>query len=89
MSTASVRVQHVSRLKPKYLLFAFVGLMLAYVLRHNESFLIDPKAPVWQHYQPFKWWLLPHGLAGAWRSCWARCSSPTVSASAIPNFIVS
>ena len=39
--------------------------MVAYVLRHNEHFLIDPKDPVWQHYQLFKWWLLPHGLAGA------------------------
>jgi hypothetical protein len=27
--------------------------------------LIDAKDPVRQHYQPFKWWLLPHGLAGA------------------------
>jgi len=47
------------------LLFGFIGLMVAYVLRHNEHFLIDPKDPVWQHYQLFKWWLLPHGLAGA------------------------
>src|SRR5262245_13766541 len=51
--------------RPKYLLFAFVSLMFAYVLRHNEYFLVEPNAPVWQHYQPFKWWLLPHGLAGA------------------------
>jgi len=39
--------------------------MLAYVLVHNESFLVHPKDPVWQHYHPFRWWLLPHGLAGA------------------------
>jgi uncharacterized membrane protein len=39
--------------------------MLAYVLWHNEHFLIDAKDPIWQHYEPFKWWLLPHGLAGA------------------------
>ena len=39
--------------------------MLAYVLWHNESFLINRADPVWQHYQPFRWWLLPHGLAGA------------------------
>ena len=54
-----------SWLRPKYLLAAFIGLMYAYVVVHNESFLIHPKAPVWQHYQPFKWWLLPHGIAGA------------------------
>ena len=65
MSTASVTVRRVSWMKPKYLAFAFVGLMVAYVLRHNESFLVNAKDPVWQHYQPFKWWLLPHGLAGA------------------------
>jgi uncharacterized membrane protein len=47
------------------LCFAFIGLMIAYVLQHNESFLIHPKDPVWQHYHPFRWWLLPHGLAGA------------------------
>jgi uncharacterized membrane protein len=51
--------------RAKYLLFAVVGLMIAYVLRHNESFLIHPNDPIWQHYQPFKWYLLPHGLAGA------------------------
>jgi uncharacterized membrane protein len=54
-----------SWLRPKYLLFGFIGLMLAYVLVHDESFLVDPKDPEWQHIQLFRWWLLPHGLAGA------------------------
>jgi uncharacterized membrane protein len=53
------------RLRPKYLLFAAIGLMLAYVVSHDESFLVHPKDPMWQHYEPFKWWLLPHGIAGA------------------------
>ena len=39
--------------------------MAIYVLQHNERFIVDPKAPVWNHYQPFKWWLLVHGLGGA------------------------
>ena len=67
MSTAaaSVRTQRSSRLRPKYFLFAYFGLMFAYVLAHNESFLIHRSDPVWHHYQPFKWYLLPHGLAGA------------------------
>jgi len=39
--------------------------MLGYVLLHNQRFLIHRPAPVWQHYQPFRWYLLPHGLAGA------------------------
>jgi uncharacterized membrane protein len=54
-----------SWLHPKYLLFAAIGLMLAYVVPHDESFLVHPKDPLWQHYEPFKWWLLPHGIAGA------------------------
>lgn len=54
-----------SWLRPKYLLFGFIGLMLAYVLAHDENFLINPKDPEWQHIQLFRWWLLPHGLAGA------------------------
>src|SRR5580700_7157878 len=65
MSTATVTARPMSRWKTKYLLFAFLGVMFCYVLGHNEGFLVNPKDPVWQHYQPFKWWLLPHGLAGA------------------------
>ena len=65
MATTSTSLPRVSSVRSKYLLFAFIGLMIAYVLRHNEHFLIDATDPVWQHYQPFKWKLLPHGLAGA------------------------
>lgn len=35
--------------RPKYLLFGFIALMTAYVLSHNERFLIDAKHPAWQH----------------------------------------
>jgi len=65
VSTSPMAIQRNSWLRPKYVLFAFIGLMLAYVLAHNESFLINPRDPEWPHIQPFKWWLLPHGLAGA------------------------
>jgi uncharacterized membrane protein len=44
--------------------FGFILLMMAYVLNHNERFLINSSDPVWKHYQTFKWWLLPHGMAG-------------------------
>ena len=49
----------------KYPVFAVIAAMMAYVLYHNERFIIDAANPVWGHYEPFKWWLLPHGLAGA------------------------
>jgi hypothetical protein len=65
LSTIPAPLQRSSWLRAKYILFGFVGVMLLYGLRHNESFLIHPQDPVWQHYQPFKWWLLPHGIAGA------------------------
>lgn len=54
-----------SWLRPKFLLFGFIGVMLAYVLKHDESFLINAKDPEWLHIQSFRWWLLPHGIAGA------------------------
>jgi uncharacterized membrane protein len=52
-------------LRTKHILFAFIALMMAYVISHNERFLIDPAHPIWQHYEAFKWWLLVHGVAGA------------------------
>jgi uncharacterized membrane protein len=52
-------------MRPKYLLFAFIALMYAYVLWHNERFLINSADSEWTHIAPFKWILLPHGLAAA------------------------
>ncbi len=49
----------------KYVVFFGIAVMMAYVLYHNERFLIEPDNPIWQHYEPFKWWLLPHGIFGA------------------------
>jgi len=51
--------------RAKNLVFGCIALMAAYVIRHNEHFIIDRSDPFWQHIQTFKWWLLPHGLAGA------------------------
>lgn len=49
----------------KYLVFAAIAAMAVYVLYHKEHFLIDAADPAWSHYEPYKWWLLPHGIAGA------------------------
>ncbi len=65
MATSSLPLQGGLRSRAKYVLWAVIGLMLAYVLRHNESFLIHSDDPIWQHYHPFRWYLLPHGVAGA------------------------
>ena len=53
------------KLNAKYVVFILIGIMSTYVLYHNERFLIDSSHPVWQHYESFKWWLLPHGIFGA------------------------
>src|SRR5215471_11067076 len=66
MATLAAEVKPFPWIRPKYVLFAAIGLMLAYVIAHDESFLVNRKDPIWQHYEPFKWWLLPHGIAGAW-----------------------
>ena len=88
MATATIAVQKSTRMRPKYVLFAFVALMMAYVLRHNESFLIHPADPAWQHYHPFRWWLLPHGIAGACAFYWDLCSSQIACVSDSQNSIV-
>ena len=65
MATSSVAVRPIPILRPKYILFGLVAVMIGYVIMHNESFLWNSAHPAWQHYHPFRWWLLPHGLAGA------------------------
>src|ERR1700682_3051580 len=65
MSTVSLPVRRTSLLRPKYLLFGFIGLMLAYVLVHNERFLVNANHPQWTHIHPFRWYLLPHGIMAA------------------------
>ena len=52
------------KVNAKYVVFTLIALASLYVLYHNERFLIDPDSPVWQRYEPFKWWLLPHALFG-------------------------
>src|SRR4051794_37975479 len=65
MVTSSASLQRGSRISVGTTVFVFIAAMMLYVLVHNERFLIDAKDPVWNHYEPFKWWLLPHGLAAA------------------------
>ena len=50
-------------MRPKHFLFTLIGLMYAYVILHNESFLIHGADPEWSRIESFKWVLLPHGLA--------------------------
>jgi uncharacterized membrane protein len=52
-------------LRAKYAVFAAIAVMTAYVLSHNERFLIEPDNPMWEHYGSVGWWLIPHGIAGA------------------------
>ncbi len=51
--------------RAKHVLFGLLGLMTLFVLWNNERFLLSPVAPEWQHFNPIRWQLLPHGLAGA------------------------
>jgi len=53
------------KVNSKYIVFTAIALASTYVLYHNERFLVDSNHPAWQHYAPFKWWLLPHGIFGA------------------------
>ena len=53
------------KVNAKYVVFSLIGITSTYVLYHNERFIIDSSHPAWQHYGPFKWWLLPHAVFGA------------------------
>lgn len=53
------------KVNAKYVVFSMITVASVYVLYHNERFLVDSSHPVWQHYAPFKWWLLPHAVFGA------------------------
>ncbi len=35
------------------------------IVLNRDRVLINPQAPIWEHYRYFKWWLLPHGVTGA------------------------
>ncbi|HYT22888.1 MAG TPA: hypothetical protein VEW05_21985 [Candidatus Polarisedimenticolia bacterium] len=54
MSTSPLVAQPSSLLRPKYIVFGFIGLMLGYVLRHSEHFLFDAKDPEWLHIHSFR-----------------------------------
>ncbi len=63
MATTYLSAQRGSWLRPKYFVAAGIALMFAYVLAHNESFLLRPSDPVWEHYRQIQWSLLPHAIA--------------------------
>lgn len=52
------------KLNAKYVTFSLIAAASTYVLYHNERFVIDSTDPIWQHYESFKWWLLPHAVFG-------------------------
>lgn len=51
--------------RAKHVLFAVFGLMTLFVFYLYETPFLDSRSPVWQHVEPVKWLLLPHGVAGA------------------------
>lgn len=53
-----------AKFNAKHVVFSIVAIMVVYVIFHNERFVVEPTNPAWQHYEPFKWWLLPHAVAG-------------------------
>ena len=77
MATKLAALRQSPWLRSKYLLFAAIGLMLAYVIPHDESFLVHPKDPLWQHYEPLSGGCC-HMESPVRAPCyWARCSSQT------------
>lgn len=51
--------------RAKSVVFAAIAVITAYVLYHNERFIIDPDHPLWEHYGAVGFWLIPHAAVGA------------------------
>jgi len=34
------------------------------VVLYRDRVVLNPQHWIWEHYRPFKWWLLPHGVTG-------------------------
>jgi uncharacterized membrane protein len=65
MATDSIARSRAAWFRANRVVFGAIFLMMAYVIVHNESFLIDRTDEEWKHIETFKWWLLFHGTAGA------------------------
>ena len=48
----------------KWALFATMAVLAIAAIEADERFLINSADPEWKHIANFKWWLLPHALAG-------------------------
>jgi len=55
---------HSQRDYAKWALFGILGLCLLAVIYADERFWLIPTHPNWARIAPFKWLLIPHGLAG-------------------------
>lgn len=62
-STSAVPVRN-SRIRPKHVVFAVLGLMFLFVLWHDERFIFIHSHPNFAYYFPVRWFIIPHGLAG-------------------------
>ena len=51
--------------RAKHVFFAAFGVLTIFVLYTYETPFMDSHSPVWQHVEPVKWMMLPHGVAGA------------------------
>jgi len=49
----------------KWVLFGVMALLVLGVMWTDEQFLIDSTDSEWAHIEPYKWWLLVHGVGGA------------------------
>jgi uncharacterized membrane protein len=63
--TVAFATRESSRNYGKWALFGVMAVMAVAAIVTDEKFLIVPSDREWTHIAPFRWWLLPHGLAGA------------------------
>src|SRR2546423_1520032 len=65
VSAAHTSARRPSSIRAKHVFFAAFGLLTLFVLYRYETAFLDSRSPVWQHFAPVKWLLLPHGIGGS------------------------
>ncbi len=66
MSATSLPAGRFLDLGRKRLFFLAFAMMTLFVIYRYEVPFMDKHSPIWQHFGPnVRWWLLPHGIAGA------------------------
>lgn len=65
MATSSQPLTAKGRFSAKHALFLVLGVMTLFIIYRDEAFIVDHSLNTWTYFQPVRWQILVHGIAGA------------------------